>query len=78
MDRRTVFAAPEGNRSAKKLDVACGRRRGYHQAHEEHPLEKAMDDVLVAYGQNGEPIGPEQGFPLQLVVPGWQGINNVK
>ncbi len=42
------------------------------------PLEKAMDDVLVAYGQNGEPIRPEQGFPLRLVVPGWQGINNVK
>lgn len=42
------------------------------------PLEKGMDDVLVAYGQNGEPIRPEQGFPLRIVVPGWQGINNVK
>ena len=42
------------------------------------PLEKAMDDILVVYGQNGEPIRPEQGFPLRLVVPGWQGINNVK
>ena len=37
-----------------------------------------MDDVLVAYGQNGEPVRPEQGFPLRLVVPGWEGINNVK
>jgi sulfane dehydrogenase subunit SoxC len=42
------------------------------------PLEKAMDDVLVAYGQNGEPVRPEQGYPLRLIVPGWQGINNVK
>jgi len=42
------------------------------------PLDKAMDDVLVAYGQNGEPLRPEQGFPLRLVVPGWEGINNVK
>jgi len=42
------------------------------------PMGKAMEDVLVAYGQNGEPIRPEQGFPLRLVVPGWQGINNVK
>jgi len=42
------------------------------------PLEKALDDALVAYGQNGEPVRPEQGFPLRLVVPGWQGINNVK
>jgi len=42
------------------------------------PLAKVMDDALVAYGQNGEPVRPEQGFPLRLVVPGWQGINNVK
>jgi sulfane dehydrogenase subunit SoxC len=42
------------------------------------PLEKAMDDVMIVYGQNGEPIRPEQGFPLRLLVPGWQGINNVK
>jgi sulfane dehydrogenase subunit SoxC len=42
------------------------------------PLGKALDDALVAYGQNGEPVRPEQGFPLRLVVPGWQGINNVK
>jgi sulfane dehydrogenase subunit SoxC len=42
------------------------------------PLEKAMDDMLVAYGQNGEPLRPEQGYPLRLLVPGWQGINNVK
>jgi sulfane dehydrogenase subunit SoxC len=42
------------------------------------PLKKALDDVLVAYGQNGEAVRPEQGFPLRLLVPGWQGINNVK
>src|SRR5882762_1425341 len=42
------------------------------------PLSKALDDALVAYGQNGEPVRPQQGFPLRLVVPGWQGINNVK
>jgi sulfane dehydrogenase subunit SoxC len=42
------------------------------------PLEKALDDCLVAYGQNGEAVRPEQGYPLRLVVPGWQGINNVK
>jgi sulfane dehydrogenase subunit SoxC len=42
------------------------------------PLEKAMDDILVAYGQNGERLRPEQGYPLRLLVPGWQGINSVK
>ena len=42
------------------------------------PIGKGLDDALVAYGQNGEPVRPEQGFPLRLIVPGWQGINNVK
>jgi len=42
------------------------------------PIGKAMDDAMVAYAQNGEPVRPEQGFPLRLVVPGFQGINNVK
>ena len=42
------------------------------------PLDKAFDDVLVAYGQNGEAIRPEQGYPLRLVVPGWEGNVNIK
>jgi sulfane dehydrogenase subunit SoxC len=42
------------------------------------PIEKAMDDAIVAYGQNGEALRPEQGYPLRLVVPGWEGNVNVK
>jgi sulfane dehydrogenase subunit SoxC len=42
------------------------------------PLAKAMDDVLVAYGQNGEALRPDNGYPLRLVVPGWEGNVNVK
>ncbi len=42
------------------------------------PLEKCLDDVIVAYGQNGEALRREQGYPLRLMVPGWQGVNNVK
>jgi sulfane dehydrogenase subunit SoxC len=42
------------------------------------PIEKALDDILVAYGQNGEAIRPEQGYPVRLVVPGWEGNINVK
>ena len=41
-------------------------------------LAKAMDDCLVAYGQNGEPLRPQQGFPLRLIVPGFEGIYNTK
>ena len=42
------------------------------------PLQKALDDVLVAYGQNGEALRPEQGYPLRLIVPGWEGNVNIK
>lgn len=42
------------------------------------PMAKAMDDVLVAYGQNGEALRPENGYPLRLIVPGWTGNINVK
>lgn len=42
------------------------------------PLAKAMDDVIVAFGQNGEALRPEQGYPLRLIVPGWEGNTNIK
>jgi sulfane dehydrogenase subunit SoxC len=42
------------------------------------PLPKAMEDTLVAYAQNGEPVRPHQGYPLRLVVPGWEAIRSVK
>jgi sulfane dehydrogenase subunit SoxC len=41
-------------------------------------LSKAMDDCLVAYGQNGESLRPQQGFPVRLLVPGFEGIYNTK
>ena len=42
------------------------------------PLAKALDDCFVAYGQNGEPVRVEQGFPIRMIVPGWEGPFNVK
>jgi sulfane dehydrogenase subunit SoxC len=42
------------------------------------PTAKAMDDIIVAYGMNGEPLRPQQGFPLRIVVPGFEGILSVK
>ena len=42
------------------------------------PLAKAMDDCLVCYAQNGEPVRPQQGFPLRLIVPGFEGIYHTK
>lgn len=37
------------------------------------PLEKALDDVLVAFKANGEALRKEHGYPVRLVVPGWEG-----
>ncbi|MGI9356028.1 MAG: sulfite dehydrogenase [Rhizobiaceae bacterium] len=42
------------------------------------PMEKALDDCLVAWKMNGEALRPEQGYPLRLVVPGWEGNMWVK
>ncbi len=42
------------------------------------PIEKALDDCMVVYGQNGESLRHEQGYPIRLIVPGWQGNMNVK
>jgi len=42
------------------------------------PIAKALDDILIAYAQNGDALRPENGYPLRLVVPGWEGNVNVK
>jgi sulfane dehydrogenase subunit SoxC len=42
------------------------------------PLAKALDDCFIAYGQNGEPLRVEQGYPIRLFVPGWEAPFNVK
>lgn len=42
------------------------------------PLAKALEDALLVYGQNGEMLRPEQGYPLRLLLPGYEGNMNVK
>ena len=42
------------------------------------PIEKCLDDVLLAYSQNGERLRPEQGYPLRLFVPGFEGNMSIK
>ena len=65
-----------GLKADAKWIVAEGADPGRHSR--SIPVGKAFDDVLVAYGQNGEALRPEQGYPLRLVVPGWEGNVNVK
>jgi sulfane dehydrogenase subunit SoxC len=42
------------------------------------PLSKAFDDALVVYAQNGERLRPEQGYPLRLFLPGYEGNMSIK
>jgi DMSO/TMAO reductase YedYZ molybdopterin-dependent catalytic subunit len=41
-------------------------------------VRKALHDVLLAYEMNGEPLPPDHGHPVRLVVPGWIGIASIK
>jgi sulfane dehydrogenase subunit SoxC len=42
------------------------------------PVEKALDDAMIALYQNGERLRPEQGYPVRLLLPGWEGNMSVK
>jgi sulfane dehydrogenase subunit SoxC len=57
-----------------------GIEGGEEQAYERSlPLGEALgEDVLLAYAMNGQPLLPQHGFPLRLVVPGWYGMTSVK
>ena len=42
------------------------------------PIDKVLDDALIVYGQNGERLRPENGYPLRAFIPGWEGNVSVK
>lgn len=42
------------------------------------PIDKAWSDAMIAYGQNGEALRPEQGYPIRLVLPGYEGNTHIK
>jgi sulfane dehydrogenase subunit SoxC len=42
------------------------------------PVEKGWEDAMVVWAQNGEPLRPAQGYPLRLLLPGWEGNINMK
>jgi len=68
------------NRSAKHLhafgtDRPPGKVPPFHRSLE---IEKALEDAVVAYAMNGEPLAPLHGAPARLVVPGWAGDHWMK
>jgi len=68
---REVGVLPEAQWMIAEGADACRMARSI-------PVEKALDDALLVYGQNGEALRPEQGYPLRLLLPGWEGNANVK
>lgn len=74
--RLSTLLAEAGLKPAAKWILAEGADASRHAR--SIPLAKALDDVLVVYGQNGEALRPEQGYPLRLLVPGWEGNVSVK
>ncbi|MER8043438.1 sulfite oxidase [Streptomyces sp. NPDC094032] len=42
------------------------------------PVAKALDDVILAYEMNGEPLPYDHGHPVRLIVPSWIGIASIK
>jgi sulfane dehydrogenase subunit SoxC len=42
------------------------------------PIDKVLDDAMIVWAQNGEALRPEQGYPIRLLVPGWEGNLCVK
>jgi DMSO/TMAO reductase YedYZ molybdopterin-dependent catalytic subunit len=57
-----------------------GAERGVEQDYRRGlPLAEALrDDTLLVYAMNGQPLPPQHGAPLRLIVPGWYGMAQVK
>jgi DMSO/TMAO reductase YedYZ molybdopterin-dependent catalytic subunit len=76
--------AEAGLREHSKEIVFTGLDRGIQGAVEQQyerslPLAEAVrEEVLLAYAINGQPLPPQHGFPLRLIVPGWYGMAHVK
>ncbi|MFJ7420643.1 sulfite oxidase [Streptomyces uncialis] len=72
--RTAVDVMPRG------LDAAYTTPEGAELGHVRRPLPlgKALDDVILAYEMNGEPLPPDHGHPVRVVVPNWVGIASIK
>jgi DMSO/TMAO reductase YedYZ molybdopterin-dependent catalytic subunit len=76
--------AEAGVAAEAKEVVFSGLDRGI-QDNLEHAYERSLpvaeaqrDEMLLAYEINGQPLPPQHGFPLRLIVPGWYGMTHVK
>ena len=68
-----------GRGASSRASTAASRAAIEQDYERSLPVADARrDEVLLAYAINGEPLPPQHGFPLRLVVPGWYGMTNVK
>ncbi|MFF1379176.1 sulfite oxidase [Streptomyces sp. NPDC058308] len=74
LSRRAVDVMPRG------LDDEYVTSNGtnYGRVRRPMPVSKALDDVLLAYEMNGEPLPPDHGYPVRVLAPSWVGISSVK
>lgn len=77
------FLERAGLKPAAKNVVFSGIDRGFDEV--EHAYERSLSydmaispDVLLVHAMNGQPLLPQHGFPLRLIVPGWYGMASVK
>ena len=79
VDRRPAgHALPRSRRRVRRRNGFSPKGRTRRCSRAAFPIAKAYDDALIAYGQNGEAIRPEQGYPARLFLPGWEGNASVK
>ena len=74
---RLSHAARRGRRRSER-EMGDRRRRGLAAMSRSVPLAKAMDDAMIALYQNGERLMPVNGYPMRLLLPGYEGNMNVK
>lgn len=72
----TVLLRETGVRASAKWFLAEGADAA--KLSRSIPLDKAMDDALVVWAFNGEPLRPANGYPLRLLLPGFEGNSCIK
>lgn len=72
----SLLLAEAGNLKSARWVIAEGADAPEH--HMSIPMAKMLDDALIGLYQNGERLRPENGYPMRLIVPGYEGVLHVK
>ena len=78
MDRRAALHPARRSRRRSEGEMVDRRRRRRAALNRSVPLTEGLDDAMIALYQNGERIMPGNGYPMRLLLPGYEGNMNVK